>query len=144
MTINLLTILLLQFMSRNHLIDTISAIDMTPDLFFQKYAFTNRPVVIKNAAKNWKALQTFNYEFLKSLYESVDDLNGCGFHQSPDTEFGSMQEVIRVAGLDQIEVKLKFFCSKIVYLALNFFSKLATLEVVWIKFRSQTEWCFFS
>lgn len=45
---------------------------LTKETFIEKYAYTGRPAVVIDAAKNWSALQTFNFEFLKHLYDTND------------------------------------------------------------------------
>lgn len=45
---------------------------LTKQTFIENYAYTGRPAVIIDAAKNWSALNTFNFEFLKALYDSND------------------------------------------------------------------------
>lgn len=45
---------------------------LTKGTFIEKYAYTGRPAVVIDAAKNWSALQTFSFEFLKNLYDTND------------------------------------------------------------------------
>ena len=49
-------------------IHIITAEDMTQDLFLEKYENSGQPVLIKNAAKEWPALEKFGFEFFKNLY----------------------------------------------------------------------------
>ena len=38
------------------------------DMFVQ-YAYSGRPLLVKNAAKKWKALDSFSFKFFQDLYE---------------------------------------------------------------------------
>ncbi|KAI3378276.1 hypothetical protein SNEBB_004629 [Seison nebaliae] len=50
------------------MIDEVPEIhDITQEEFLQKYAFTKHPVLIKNAAKHWKALQVFSVDYFVRL-----------------------------------------------------------------------------
>ena len=49
--------------------------------FKEKYADSGRPLLIKNAAKNWKAMDTFNFEFFRNLQNvEEDNFEECFFH----------------------------------------------------------------
>ncbi|KAF7996579.1 hypothetical protein HCN44_002225 [Aphidius gifuensis] len=39
---------------------------------FLKYAYSSKPIVVKNGAKTWKASSVFSIEFFKNLYDSID------------------------------------------------------------------------
>lgn len=39
---------------------------------FQRYAYSSRPMIIKNAAGDWPASKVFSWEFFKDLYEHID------------------------------------------------------------------------
>ena len=66
-------------------IHIITADHMTQDLFTEKYENSGQPVLIKNAAKNWPALEKFGFEFLKYLYLNLsspalkNELDECEF-----------------------------------------------------------------
>ena len=47
--------------------------NLTKEEFVDKFAYNGRPVVVTDAAVNWTALQTFNFTFLKGLYDSSQD-----------------------------------------------------------------------
>ena len=47
-------------------VDRVSA--LTREEFEQRYAYTGRPVVVLDAAKNWTALKTFSLDFFKQIY----------------------------------------------------------------------------
>ena len=66
-------------------IHIITADHMTRDLFTEKYENSGQPVLIKNAAKDWPALEKFGFEFLKHLYLNLsspalkNELDECEF-----------------------------------------------------------------
>lgn len=39
---------------------------------FKPYAYSSRPIVIKNAAKDWPASKVYSWEFFRDLYENID------------------------------------------------------------------------
>lgn len=39
---------------------------------FAPYAFTSKPVIVKNAVKHWPAMKHFNFTFLKKLYDNIE------------------------------------------------------------------------
>lgn len=41
---------------------------ITREEFEEKYAYTNRPVIVTDAMKDWLALEKFNFKFFKRLY----------------------------------------------------------------------------
>lgn len=43
--------------------------NLTKEEFVAKFAYNGRPVVVTDAAVNWTALHSFNFTFLKSLYD---------------------------------------------------------------------------
>lgn len=47
--------------------------EISVDDFSKKYAYTAVPVLIKDATKNWTAMNTFSYDFLKELYVNTSD-----------------------------------------------------------------------
>jgi len=40
---------------------------------FAPYAYTSRPVIIRNAAKHWKAYKVFNFDYFADLYKNDPD-----------------------------------------------------------------------
>lgn len=43
---------------------------LTKQTFIENHAYNGRPLVVTDAAKNWSALEVFNFSFFKQLYES--------------------------------------------------------------------------
>jgi hypothetical protein len=42
--------------------------NITPEEFEEKYAYSGIPVIITDAMENWTAVQSFNFQFFKSIY----------------------------------------------------------------------------
>lgn len=42
--------------------------NISPEQFEKLYAYSGRPVVVKDGTKNWTASQHFSYQFLKTVY----------------------------------------------------------------------------
>lgn len=68
---------------------------------FSEYAYSSRPIVIRNAANHWPAIKRFNFQFFKELFESVERS-----YESVDeecqlltfkTEFLSLQDVFNMS-----------------------------------------------
>lgn len=49
-----------------HEVDRVA--NITPEEFEAKYAYTGRPVVITDGAKNWSAPEVFSFKYFKELY----------------------------------------------------------------------------
>jgi len=50
-------------------VDRVS--QLSRDVFENRYAYSGRPVIITDAMTNWSAVETFSFEFFRSVY-SVD------------------------------------------------------------------------
>ena len=63
------------------------------------YAFSGRPLVVRNASQNWPASQTFSFAFFSDLYKRLDspvlynNQEDCQFFSWDFKEFGNMNEV---------------------------------------------------
>ncbi|KAL7291432.1 hypothetical protein TKK_0015017 [Trichogramma kaykai] len=75
-----------------HGIDRLSQIH--PREFEDRYAYSARPVVISDATANWTAMQSFSYEFFKSLYGEREA--NCQFFPYK-TEFRNLREVFNMS-----------------------------------------------
>ena len=53
-------------------IDIIDAADINADIFVEKYAYSGRPLLVKNATNEWIAMSSFNFEFFRDLYEDLE------------------------------------------------------------------------
>lgn len=46
---------------------------ITKEIFLQNYAYSGRPVLIKQATSDWLALENFDYHFFRQLYQKFPD-----------------------------------------------------------------------
>ena len=53
-------------------IDEYDSSFMSPELLMERYAKTGRPVVIRNAVRDWLAMKEFSFNFFKDLYTSFN------------------------------------------------------------------------
>lgn len=83
-------------------VETVDSVTgLSKEEFLKKYAYTSRPVIIRNGCKNWTASSHFNFEFFKSIYpsnspalQSVD--RDCQFFPYR-TKFESLGEVFNMS-----------------------------------------------
>ena len=83
-------------------VDTVDVVvNLTKEKFYEKYAYTGRPVLIRNGSKDWTALSHFSFEFFKNIYpkdspvlQSVD--KDCQFFPYR-TNFESLGEVFNMS-----------------------------------------------
>jgi len=83
-------------------IDDVDINDITEEQYKQRYAYSNRPLVIRNAAANWKALQVLDYEWLKTEYLRNPDVveeswDNCFFKCYKTSEFKSLADVFHIS-----------------------------------------------
>ena len=72
---------------------------LTVETFVNKFAFSSKPLVVKDATVNWTAMHKFSYEYFRKLYgESKTALNEteCLFFPYK-TEFHSLKEVFSIS-----------------------------------------------
>lgn len=62
--------------------------------FFNRFAYTGRPVVIIDGATNWTAMEMFSFEFFKKLYQK--QRVNCQFFPY-QTEFNNLQELFNMS-----------------------------------------------
>ena len=78
-------------------IDTLHYENMNEELFLERYAYTGRPLLVKNATNEWKAMITFDFEFFRDLFEDLnspvlDNLDeDCQFFAWDFKEFNNVQ-----------------------------------------------------
>ena len=72
--------------------------DLSKDEFLEKYAYTTVPVLIKDATRNWTAMETFSFEYFQKIYTqnretllSVEE--ECQFF-AYNTEFDTLEQVL--------------------------------------------------
>ncbi|PZC75726.1 hypothetical protein B5X24_HaOG205700 [Helicoverpa armigera] len=78
-----------------HFLKHLSLLKST--FLFQNYAYTPRPIIVKNAIKNWRATKEFSYNMFKRLYEQTEGSyesleEGCQFLNFK-TDLFSLREV---------------------------------------------------
>lgn len=69
--------------------------------FFQFYAYSSRPIIVKKAAIHWKATKEFSYSMFKRLYEQTEGSyesleDGCQFLNFK-TDLFSLKEVFSMS-----------------------------------------------
>jgi len=75
--------------------------ELSKEEFVSKYAYTGRPVVVVDAAKNWSAVGRFNFTFFKELFEKNKDAyrvneDECQFFPYR-TEFISLKQALNMS-----------------------------------------------
>ena len=91
-------------------IDIIEAEDMTKELFENRYDFSGRPVLVKNVTAHWTAMQEFNFEFFRDLYEDLQ--SPVLDNEDPDCQFlswGFNFENVQVSSSDNLLPYLLLF-----------------------------------
>ena len=91
-------------------IDIIDAEDMTKELFENRYDFSGRPVLVKNVTAHWTAMQEFNFEFFRDLYEDLQ--SPVLDNEDPDCQFlswGFNFENVQVSSSDNLLPYLLLF-----------------------------------
>ena len=81
-------------------LDSVPTVDgdkLDRKLFMEKYAYSGIPLLVKGGARNWTALDTFNFDYLRDLFQQTDGAleaveRDCQFFPYK-TEFMSMEEV---------------------------------------------------
>nr|CAH0111864.1 unnamed protein product [Daphnia galeata] len=76
-----------------HRVDIVQHI--SPQEFESKYAYSGRPVIVKDGLVNWTATDVFNYEFFSDLYANSHS-HRCQFFPYK-TEFRSLNEALTMS-----------------------------------------------
>ena len=58
-------------------IDEYHVSELTVDKFQQMYAYSDRPVVIRNATLDWPAMEKLNFGWLREAYLSDPEILDC-------------------------------------------------------------------
>jgi len=82
-------------------IDEVHISDLTVQQFQERYAHTNRPLVVRNATTHWPAMDTLNYDWLKEQYLSDSAIleyqhEDCWFNRYSTKEFRNLATVFRL------------------------------------------------
>ena len=82
-------------------IDEYHVSELTVDKFQQMYAYSDRPVVIRNASLDWPAMQELNFGWLKKAYLSnpeildYEDEKECWYNNYKSVHLPSLRSVFR-------------------------------------------------
>jgi len=84
-----------------HEIDDVHVDDITFQDFAEKYAYTSRPLVVRNASLHWKAMTDLDYYWLKEQYLSDGDIldynsDECWFNRYKTLEFRNLAAVFKL------------------------------------------------
>lgn len=83
------------------IVDAPEERNLSQEEFYEKYSFTGRPVLMKEATSNWTAMSHFNFTYFQHLYRKVkgslttieDDCQFFGY----ETEFTSLAEALNMS-----------------------------------------------
>ena len=72
--------------------------DLPYQTFEKIYARSGRPLVVRNATKNWRAMEEFSFNFFSTLYKNLSSPvltgeEGCQFFAWDFSEFRNLGEV---------------------------------------------------
>ena len=73
---------------------------MTEALYEEKYALTNRPVIIRNVSSDWAAMDTVDFGWLRQKYLASEDIllyeaPNCFFKCYKTNEFKNLGDLFR-------------------------------------------------
>jgi len=82
-------------------VDQIHVDDITVQEFQDRYAYTNRPLVVRNATLNWPAMELLDYDWLKEQYTSDPAIleyqhEDCWFNRYSTKVFRNLATVFRM------------------------------------------------
>lgn len=82
-------------------VPTVDGDTFTKEQFLQNYAYNGIPLLVKGGARNWTALNTFSFPYLKDLFENTDGAleaveHDCQFFPYK-TDFLNMAEVFNMS-----------------------------------------------
>lgn len=82
-------------------VPTVDGDTFTKEAFLANFAYNGVPLLVKGGARNWTALETFSFDYLKELFEDTDGAleavsEDCQFFRY-NTEFLSMAEVFQMS-----------------------------------------------
>jgi len=82
-------------------IDEVDIADITEEMYEERYAYTKRPLVIRNATLNWGVMGRVDYSWLKREYlrdpAIMEETHGnCFFKCYKTTEFSSLADVFEI------------------------------------------------
>jgi len=83
-------------------IDEVHVDSLSVEEFEERYAYSSRPLVVRNASLNWAAMDILNYDWLKSVYLSDPTIldkedDECWFNRYKTPEFRNLRSVFRMS-----------------------------------------------
>lgn len=81
-------------------VPTVDGDSFTKEDFIKNFAYNGAPLLVKGGARNWTALSTFSFQYLKDLFENTEGAleaveHDCQFFRY-NTEFLNMADVFRM------------------------------------------------
>ncbi|XP_054280434.1 bifunctional arginine demethylase and lysyl-hydroxylase JMJD6-B [Macrosteles quadrilineatus] len=80
-----------------------SVADISPEEFEERYAYSGRPVVIRDGTNAWPGRQVMSFKFFQKLYNGSIDQIACQFFPY-ESGFNSLREVL---SMDEARAQLK-------------------------------------
>merc|ERR1711971_111302 len=82
-------------------IEEVHVSELSVELFEERYAYTHRPLVVRNASIFWDALQVIDYNWLKGEYmkkpEEMDKTGDeCWFNRYKTNEFRNLRSIFKL------------------------------------------------
>jgi len=82
-------------------IETIHVDKINEDMFENRFAYSGRPLVVRNATLDWKAMDQLNYYWLKDAYLSDPEIfdkewDDCWFNRYKTEEFRNLRSVFKL------------------------------------------------
>lgn len=82
-------------------IDEIHVDDLSQELFEERYAYSNRPLVVRNVSLHWEIMEVLDYHWLKKMYSrdpGVMDKTGdeCWFNKYKTQDFRNLRTVFKM------------------------------------------------
>ena len=84
-------------------IDDVHVSNITIEEFEERYAYSNRPLVVRNASLRWRAMKDLDYAWLRKVHLKHDDVldnedESCWFNQYQTKEFRNLRSMFRLLG----------------------------------------------
>jgi len=86
-------------------VDRIEEVDvdsLSVEQFEERYAYSSRPLVVRNASIHWPAMKVLDYHWLKNIYLSDQEIlekegDDCWFNRYKTREFRNLRSVFRLS-----------------------------------------------
>jgi len=82
-------------------IESIHVNDINVEMFENRFAYSGRPLVVRNASLHWKAMEELDYYWLKDAYLSDPEIldkewDDCWFNRYKTEEFRNLRSVFKI------------------------------------------------